>query len=60
MQAKEASRLSVWLGRLLCLVGAHDFRLVETIGGFGPAGQVEKVECRRCGAVTTRRARADV
>ena len=43
-----------WLGRLLCLVGVHDFRLIESIGGFGAGGQVEKVECRRCGYVTTR------
>jgi hypothetical protein len=28
---------------------------VESIGGFGVGGQVEKVECRRCGHVTTRR-----
>jgi hypothetical protein len=35
-------------------VGVHDFRLIESIGGFGAGGQVEKVECRRCGYVTTR------
>ena len=45
-----------WAGRLLCFLGVHDFRLVESIGGFGLAGSVEKVECRRCGFVTTRRA----
>jgi hypothetical protein len=46
--------LPPWLGRLLCLMGFHDFHLVESIGSFGAAGQVEKVECRRCGHVTTR------
>ncbi len=43
-----------WLGRLLCFGGFHDFRLIESISGFGAGGQVEKVECRRCGYVTTR------
>jgi hypothetical protein len=42
------------LARLLCLIGVHDFRIVEVIVGFGPSGTVEKVECRRCGLVTTR------
>lgn len=41
--------------RLLCLIVIHDFRLVDVVVGFGPAGTVEKVECRRCGHVTTRR-----
>ncbi len=40
--------------RLLCLLGFHDFQVVEVTLGFGPAGAVEKVECRRCGLFTTR------
>jgi hypothetical protein len=43
--------------RLLCLLGFHDFRIVEAAMGFGPSGAVEKVECRRCGHFTTRRQR---
>ena len=43
-----------WIGRLRCLFGFHDDRLIEVVGGFGEGGQVEKVECRRCGYVTTR------
>jgi hypothetical protein len=43
------------LARLLCLIGVHDFRVLEVIVGFGPSGSVEKVECKRCGQVTTRR-----
>lgn len=42
------------LARLLCLIGAHDYRVIEVVIGFGPSGSVEKVECRRCGDVTTR------
>ena len=43
-----------WIGRLLCRFGFHDFRLIEVIGSFGAGGQVQKVECRRCGFATTR------
>ena len=43
--------------RLLCLLGFHDFRVVEVTVSFGPSGAVEKVECRRCGYATTRRQR---
>ena len=44
-----------WIGRLLCLIGMHDFRTIEIICGFGSGGTVQKVECQRCGLVTTRR-----
>lgn len=55
VMASENGQLPAWLGRLLCLLGFHDFHLLESIGGFGGGGQVEKVEFRRCGHVTTRR-----
>ncbi len=42
------------IARLLCLVGWHDFKIIEASFGFGPSGGVEKVQCRRCGLVTTR------
>ncbi len=42
------------LGRLLCLLGFHDFRIIDATFSFGTGGQVAKVECRRCGYVTTR------
>ena len=41
--------------RLLCLLGFHDFHVIEATMGFGPSGAVAKVECRRCGYITTRR-----
>ena len=40
------------LGRLLCLLGIHDFRVTEATFGFGPGGSVQKVQCKRCGLVT--------
>src|SRR3546814_1643761 len=30
-----ASRLPIWMGRLFCLVGFHDYRLIEEVGSFG-------------------------
>jgi hypothetical protein len=40
--------------RLLCLLGFHDFQVIEVTLGFGPSGAVEKVECRHCRYFTTR------
>ena len=42
------------LGRLLCWLGFHDFRVIDATLGFGPGESVERVECRRCGSQTTR------
>lgn len=42
-------------GRLLCLVGWHDYVVTSRSFGFGPSGDVEKVECRRCGQVAARK-----
>lgn len=42
------------LGKLLCWLGFHDFRVLDKTFGFGDGGGVEKVECKRCGLVTTR------
>jgi hypothetical protein len=43
------------LGRILCWLGFHDFRVVNVTFGFGTDG-VEKDECRRCGVTRTRKA----
>jgi hypothetical protein len=45
------------LGRFLCSLGFHAFRVTEVTFGFGADDSVEKVKCKRCGVVTTRRAR---
>jgi len=45
--------MGIWIGRFLCFVGIHDFRLVEVEESFGMGGQVKKIECRRCGYFTT-------
>ncbi len=51
---ENRDKLPNWIGRLLCWFGLHDYRLIEVVGGFGAGGQVQKVECRRCGYTTTR------
>ncbi|MDA1090077.1 MAG: hypothetical protein O3A85_07180 [Proteobacteria bacterium] len=42
------------LQELQCRLGFHDFRVIEVTYGFGDAGDVEKVECRRCGTTMVR------
>ncbi len=42
------------IGRLLCWLGLHKYRLVEVTESFGSAGAVEKVQCDRCHATATR------
>lgn len=49
-------KLPAWLGRLLCSLGVHDYRVVSETFGFGTRG-VEKAECRRCGVTVTRAVR---
>ena len=51
---ESLDKLREWIGRLVCRFGFHDYRLMEMVSGFGRSGQVQKVECRRCGYVTTR------
>ena len=43
------------LGKLGCYLGFHDFDVISVTFGFGENDNVEKVQCRRCGFVTTRR-----
>ena len=47
--------ISTLLGRLLCLLGVHDFEILEVSASFGAGGSVAKVRCKRCGAITTQR-----
>lgn len=47
------------LGRILCLIRLHDFRVVDASFSFGQGGAVETVECRRCGYRMTRRGAAN-
>ena len=42
--------------KMLCLLGLHDFEVLSKTFGFGEGDSVEKVECKRCGLIITRRA----
>ena len=54
--SRGSEALPSLVGRLLCGIGIHDYRVVEVTGGFGPGGSVEKRECRRCQNLSVRRA----
>ena len=43
------------LGRILCFFGVHDFHVVDATLSFGVGGGVAKVQCKRCGLITTRK-----
>ena len=46
--------LAAVVGRLLCFLGFHDFKIINAPLGFGSAGGTSTVECKRCGRVFTR------
>jgi hypothetical protein len=43
------------LGKILCWLGFHDFRIISESFSFGGGG-IETVECQRCGLRKTRMA----
>lgn len=49
----RAVGLAGMIGRLLCLLGFHDFKVIDATLGFGSAGGTSTVQCRRCGRVVT-------
>ena len=53
---KNKPTIPPWLGRLLCWLGFHDYRVVDVVFEFA-SDPVEKDQCRRCGAIRTRIAR---
>ena len=55
LETTDMFKLPPKLGRLLCWLGFHDFRVVSKTFGFGTDG-VEKDVCRRCGLAITRKA----
>ena len=51
---RPAAGVAGKVGRLLCLLGFHDFKVIDATIGFGSAGGTSTVECQRCGRVVTR------
>ena len=45
---KQKIKLPKIIGRLLCLLGEHDYYVVSVTLGFSYGDTIEKVECRRC------------
>ena len=43
-----------FVGYIFCLIGLHDYEIIDSIVGFGSGGGVSKVKCRRCKHVTTK------
>ena len=43
----------IW-GYVLCWLGFHDDKVIESTFGFGDGGNVEKVFCKRCGRTDIR------
>ena len=54
--AHDIDALLKWLGTLLCRMGIHSYKVIDVTYEIGPAGNVERLECRRCGMTYTRRA----
>jgi hypothetical protein len=47
MLGGKHAKLSQILGRLLCGLGLHDFRVINVRFGFGASGNIEQLECQR-------------
>ena len=43
-----------WVNKIFCLLGLHQFKVIDITFGFGASGDVEKVECIHCGVIKTR------
>jgi len=50
---KRTSKLAKIVGRLLCFLGFHDYKIIDATLGFGSAGGTSTSQCRRCGQVVT-------
>ena len=52
-ESEATDMIKLLLGRLLCWLGFHDFRVVDVTFEFGTSG-VERDRCQRCGVTRTR------
>jgi len=50
----DKGKLLNLLGQLYCRLGVHDFRVIDISFTFGATGNIEKIQCQRCGLVITR------
>jgi len=40
--------MKIKIGLLLCWLGIHRYRIINSTFGFGPGGTVETVQCKIC------------
>lgn len=57
MTGNQKKSFDYYLGRLLCFLGIHDFQVIEVSFTFGDSGNIEKLQCKRCKRVISRRAK---
>ena len=53
MNEEHKDTVRRFMGRLLCLIRFHDFKVTDRSFEFG-AGGIETVECRRCEMIVRR------
>jgi len=54
VEEREMLKLTSLLYRVMCWLGFHDFRVIDRTFGFGAGGDVEKLQCKRCGIIIIR------
>ena len=40
---------------LVCWLGIHRYKIIDSTFGFGPSGTIKKVQCKICGIEKTKR-----
>ena len=51
LQAEE----KIKIGLLLCWLGIHRYRIINSTFGFGPGGAVKRIQCKICGIKTIKK-----
>ena len=41
--------MKIKIGLLLCWLGIHRYRIINSTFGFGPGGAVKRIQCKICG-----------
>jgi len=47
--------MQIKISLLLCWLGIHRYKIINSTFGFGPGGTVESVQCKICGIKKTRK-----
>jgi hypothetical protein len=41
--------VKIKIGLLLCWLGIHRYKIINSTFGFGPSGIIKKIQCKICG-----------